>query len=158
MASFAWYCPEIILKTNKWNLVPYPCSHFYIDINFGDQLYSKEKRPGFSSSLLNIICRQIWYQCKSDYMDRAPGSICTALLEEFLSNQWNFNHSLFRKAHSENFVNVLFDNLWTIVGHSGLSAINWCVRNGFGVLCLARCNFSRLHLGSNHCKFLTCCN
>ena len=27
-------------------LMPYPCSHFYFDINFGDRLYSKEKRPG----------------------------------------------------------------------------------------------------------------
>ena len=27
--------------------MPYPCSHFYFDINFGDRLYSKEKRPGF---------------------------------------------------------------------------------------------------------------
>ena len=25
--------------------MPYPCSHFYFDINFGDRLYSKEKRP-----------------------------------------------------------------------------------------------------------------
>ena len=25
--------------------MPYPFSHFYIDINFGDRLYSKEKRP-----------------------------------------------------------------------------------------------------------------
>ena len=27
-------------------LIPYPCSHFYCDIKFGDILYSKEKRPG----------------------------------------------------------------------------------------------------------------
>ena len=25
-------------------LLPYPCSHFYVDIKFGDRLYSKEKR------------------------------------------------------------------------------------------------------------------
>ena len=25
-------------------LMPYPCSHFYFDIKFGDRLYSKEKR------------------------------------------------------------------------------------------------------------------
>ena len=31
-------------------LLPGPCSHFYFDINFGNRLYSKEKRPG--SSLL----------------------------------------------------------------------------------------------------------
>ena len=49
--------------------MPYPCSHFYFDIKFGHRLYSKEKRLSFS--LLNIICRQIWYQSKSDYMDRA---------------------------------------------------------------------------------------
>ena len=40
-------------------LMPYP-------FTFADRLYSKEKRPG----LLNVICRQIWYQRKSDYMDR----------------------------------------------------------------------------------------
>ena len=28
------------------NLMPYPCSHFYFDIKFGDRLYSKENRPG----------------------------------------------------------------------------------------------------------------
>ena len=27
-------------------LMPYPCSHFYFDIKFGDRLYSKENRPG----------------------------------------------------------------------------------------------------------------
>ena len=26
--------------------MPYPCSHFYFDINFGNRLYSKENRPG----------------------------------------------------------------------------------------------------------------
>ena len=30
----------------RWHM-PYPCSHFYIDINFGDRLYSKEKRLGY---------------------------------------------------------------------------------------------------------------
>ena len=49
--------------------MPYPCTHFYFDIKYGDRLYSKEKRH--SSSLLNIIGRQVWYQSKSDYMDRA---------------------------------------------------------------------------------------
>ena len=28
-------------------LMPYPCSHFYFDINFGDRLYSKEKRKAW---------------------------------------------------------------------------------------------------------------
>ena len=28
------------------NLMPYPCSYFYFDTNFGDRLYSKEKRSG----------------------------------------------------------------------------------------------------------------
>ena len=27
-----------------YNLMPYPCSHFYFDIKFGNRLYSKEKR------------------------------------------------------------------------------------------------------------------
>ena len=29
-----------------WILMPYPCSHFYFDIKFGDRLYSKENRLG----------------------------------------------------------------------------------------------------------------
>ena len=33
-------------NAGNWVLMPYPCSHFYFDINFGDRLYSKEKRPG----------------------------------------------------------------------------------------------------------------
>ena len=32
--------------TVNLTLMPYPFSHFYIDINFGNILYSKEKRPG----------------------------------------------------------------------------------------------------------------
>ena len=28
------------------SFMPYPCSHFYFDIKFGDRLYSKENRPG----------------------------------------------------------------------------------------------------------------
>ena len=27
------------------SLMPYPCSHFYVDINFGKRLYLKENRP-----------------------------------------------------------------------------------------------------------------
>ena len=27
-----------------FRLMPYPCSHFYFDIKFGDRLYSKENR------------------------------------------------------------------------------------------------------------------
>ena len=50
-------------------LLPYPCSHFYFDINFGNRLHSKEKRRAWT--IFNIICYQIWYQSKSDYMDRA---------------------------------------------------------------------------------------
>ena len=37
--------------------LPYPCSHFYIDIKFGDRLCSKDKRRAWP----------IWYQHKSDY-------------------------------------------------------------------------------------------
>ena len=29
-------------------LMPYPCSHFYFDIKFGDRLYSKEKRRAWT--------------------------------------------------------------------------------------------------------------
>ena len=35
--------------------MPYPCSHFYFDIKFGDRLYSKEKRePGLFSFEYNL--------------------------------------------------------------------------------------------------------
>ena len=58
--------------------MPYPCNHFYFDIKFGHRLYSGPwtfaKTTTLASSLLNIICRQIWYQSKSDYLDRALGS------------------------------------------------------------------------------------
>ena len=41
----------MIYDMGKWKdfppwLMPYPCSHFYFDIKFGDRLYSKENRPG----------------------------------------------------------------------------------------------------------------
>ena len=39
-------------------LMPYPCSHFYFDIKFGNRLYSKREEESLVSSLLNIICRQ----------------------------------------------------------------------------------------------------
>ena len=48
----------------SFSFMPYPCSHFYFDIKFGDRLYS----------LLNIICRPNWYQSKSDFTDRAAAS------------------------------------------------------------------------------------
>ena len=31
---------------SSYKHMPYSCSQFYVDINFGDRLYSKEKRPG----------------------------------------------------------------------------------------------------------------
>ena len=34
------------LTCTFFTLMPYPCSHFYFDIKFGDRLYSKENRPG----------------------------------------------------------------------------------------------------------------
>ena len=34
------------MKPSCERLMPYPCSHFYFDIKFGDRSYSKEKRPG----------------------------------------------------------------------------------------------------------------
>ena len=47
-------------------LLPYPPLLWY---QFLQQIIFE--REGLSSSLLNIICCQIWYQRKSDYMDRA---------------------------------------------------------------------------------------
>ena len=38
--TFTW----VIKKCLNLISMPYPCSHFYFDINFGDRLYSKEKR------------------------------------------------------------------------------------------------------------------
>ena len=40
--SFFWSAKRIWFR----NILPYPCSHFYFDIKFGDRLYSKENRPG----------------------------------------------------------------------------------------------------------------
>ena len=56
-----------LILYNFWNILVICLVHLVhkkLDINFGNRLYSKEKRPGrlSSSSLLNIICYQIWYQ------------------------------------------------------------------------------------------------
>jgi hypothetical protein len=40
------FFPKKINVSYQIQLMPYPCSHFYFDINFGNRLYSKEKRPG----------------------------------------------------------------------------------------------------------------
>ena len=37
-------CNQEYILRPSYNLLPYPCSHFYFDINFGNRLYSKEKR------------------------------------------------------------------------------------------------------------------
>ena len=37
---------EVSTYTELHTFMPYPCSHFYFDIKFGDRLYSKENRPG----------------------------------------------------------------------------------------------------------------
>ena len=47
IAYFQYVLPSLDLY--RWLqccfiLMPYPCSHFYFDIKFGDRLYSKEKR------------------------------------------------------------------------------------------------------------------
>ena len=42
----SFWAVEAAKKKIQTALMPYPCSHFYFDINFGDRLYSKEKRPG----------------------------------------------------------------------------------------------------------------
>ena len=88
------------------SFMPYPCSHFYFDIKFGDRLYS------IASSLLNIICRQIWYQSKSDYMDRAYGSTS---FQDFL---YTFSMALYHKWDVKNdsafmlqFVSLISDGL-----------------------------------------------
>ena len=39
---------------------------FWFDINFGNRLYSKEKRRAWP-----LLCYQIWYQINTHYMDRA---------------------------------------------------------------------------------------
>jgi hypothetical protein len=35
---------KIQITNELQSLLPYPCSHFYFDIKFGDRLYSKENR------------------------------------------------------------------------------------------------------------------
>ena len=40
---------------------------------FWRQIIFKREEESLVCSLLNIICRQIWYQSKSGYMDRASG-------------------------------------------------------------------------------------
>ena len=79
--------------------MPYPCSHFYFDIKFGYRLYSKEKRRA---------CRQIWYQSKSDYMDRALGlgNLC-----ENLFPLWHTLEESSSGSESSGFIRRPFRNL-----------------------------------------------
>ena len=42
LAPLLWIV--ILHRVVDIRLMPYPCSHFYVDIKFGDRLYSKEKR------------------------------------------------------------------------------------------------------------------
>ena len=44
LALFVWICLYLVVLVFFYSLMPYPCSHFYFDIKFGDRLYSKEKR------------------------------------------------------------------------------------------------------------------
>ena len=69
--------------------MPHPCSHFWYQI--WRQIIFKREQARLSSSLLNIICGQIWYQSKSDYLDRASGRCFGA---ERQSNHQNFKKSL----------------------------------------------------------------
>ena len=61
-----WYC-LYFLEACFNKLMPYPWSHFYVDINFGNRLYSKEKRPGSpllfsnSSPILQRQHSKVWY-------------------------------------------------------------------------------------------------
>ena len=53
------------------------------------QIIFKREEESLASSLLNIICRQNWYQSKSDYMDRAL--VCLSFL------WWHFFWGLKKK-------------------------------------------------------------
>ena len=55
---------------------------------FWRQIIFKREKARLFFSLLNIICRQIWYQHKSDYMDRALISIF--LYTKFLEKLWRW--------------------------------------------------------------------
>jgi len=63
-----------------------------------------------ASSLLNIICRQIWYQRKSDYMDRALGWIWADLQYWkkwsgwIVSSFWGVVFHIFRGKRNVNFL------------------------------------------------------
>ena len=54
-------------------LLPYPCSHFYFDIKFGDRLYSKEKRRAWpvllsvGQGLLTLLKCLLLYLCRCKY-------------------------------------------------------------------------------------------
>ena len=52
----------------EWHYCPIHLVTFTLISNLATD-YSQKR--SLASSLLNILCRQIWYQCKSDYMDRA---------------------------------------------------------------------------------------
>ena len=52
--------------------MPYPCSHFCFDINFGNRLYSKEKRPDnfYQRSLIVNICSYLRISKFDTHFDR----------------------------------------------------------------------------------------
>ena len=74
----------------KWAKYINTALHFYQMLNkylltsLGScPIIFKREEARLPSSLLNIICRQLWYQSKSDYMDKA-----SMLLKMGISNCW----------------------------------------------------------------------
>ena len=59
------------------------------------QIIFKREEESMASSLLNTIFRQNWYQCKSDYMDKAINSIFIWLVKSSFPTKtlkkWNWN-------------------------------------------------------------------
>ena len=59
--------------THKKKLIPIHLVAFNFWYQIWKQILLKREEESLASSFFNIICCQIWYQRKSDYMDRALG-------------------------------------------------------------------------------------
>ena len=96
--------------------MPYPCSHFYVDINFGNRVYSKEKRPG---SLLLFLTQSvakfdinvkltIWIGQEFEICVEQKSAQPDQLLDLFKGSFFYFN---FQKLHGTKMRKLLLQNV-----------------------------------------------
>ena len=82
------FMPITLFKMKKEIVKSISCPiHVVSWYQIWQQIIFKRKEESLASSLLNIICRQNWYQCKSDYvMDREFASTEPTIF----MNMWSY--------------------------------------------------------------------